>query len=167
MGVARALAADPPVMLMDEPFAAVDPVVRARLQDQLLKIERTLRKTIVFVTHDVDEAIKMADRIAILNVGGTLAQFDRPDSILRSPADGFVAGFIGEERGLKRLGLRRVREVELHDAPRPAGAVVVREDHTLRRALDVLATAGEDVAAVEAADGTYRGLLSLELLTES
>ena len=104
-GVARALAADPPVMLMDEPFAAVDPVVRARLQDQFLDIQRRLRKTIVFVTHDIDEAIKMADRIAILNVGGIVEQYAPPEEILRVPASAFVADFVGEERGLKRLGL--------------------------------------------------------------
>ena len=104
-GVARALAADPPVMLMDEPFAAVDPVVRSRLQDQFLEIQRRLRKTIVFVTHDIDEAIKMADRIAILNVGGIVEQYAPPEEILRVPASAFVADFVGEERGLKRLGL--------------------------------------------------------------
>src|SRR6185503_14597567 len=98
VGVARALAADPPVMLMDEPFAAVDPVVRSRLQDQFLDIQRRLRKTIVFVTHDIDEAIKMADRIAILNVGGIVEQYAPPEEILRVPASAFVADFVGEER---------------------------------------------------------------------
>ncbi len=117
VGVARALAADPPVMLMDEPFAAVDPIVRERLQDEFLAIQRRIRKTIVFVTHDVDEAIKMADRIAILNVGGVLEQYDEPAQILRAPANAFVEGFIGAERGLKRLALIRVSDIEVEDGP--------------------------------------------------
>ncbi len=124
-GVARALAADPPVMLMDEPFAAVDPVVRARLQDQFLDIQRRLRKTIVFVTHDIDEAIKMADRIAILNVGGIVEQYAPPEEILRVPASAFVADFVGEERGLKRLGLIAVADVEVEPGPAPADAPIV------------------------------------------
>src|SRR5687767_1372226 len=111
VGVARALAIDPPVMLMDEPFGAVDPIVRERLQDQFLAIQAELRKTIVFVTHDVDEALKMADRIAILNRGGVLEQFAPPGEILRSPANDFVRRFIGGERALKRLGLVKVRAV--------------------------------------------------------
>jgi osmoprotectant transport system ATP-binding protein len=165
VGVARALAADPPVMLMDEPFAAVDPIVRARLQDQFLDIQRRLRKTIVMVTHDVDEAIKMADRIAILNVGGILEQYAHPEEILRSPANAFVAGFVGEERGLRRLGLIAVRDIEIDARPRPAGAPIVRDDHTLREALDVLVTEGSTVGAVVGEDGEYRGTLSLERIS--
>jgi osmoprotectant transport system ATP-binding protein len=165
VGVARALAADPPVMLMDEPFAAVDPVVRARLQDQFLEIQRRLRKTIVFVTHDVDEAIKMADRIAILNVGGILEQFAPPEEILRAPANDFVAGFVGEERGLKRLGLIAVRDVELEPGPAPAGAPVIHDEQTLREALDVLVTSGSTAAAVTGADGEGRGVLTLERIS--
>src|SRR5688572_14109534 len=99
VGVARALAVDPPVMLMDEPFGAVDPIVRERLQDQFLDIQHRLRKTIVFVTHDIDEAIKMADRIAILNKGGIIEQFASPEEILRAPANDFVKQFVGAERG--------------------------------------------------------------------
>jgi osmoprotectant transport system ATP-binding protein len=117
VGVARALAVDPPVMLMDEPFAAVDPIVRGRLQDQFLDIQHRLRKTIVFVTHDIDEAIKMADRIAILNVGGVLEQFAPPEEILRVPANDFVDDFVGPERGLKRLALISVADIELEDGP--------------------------------------------------
>jgi osmoprotectant transport system ATP-binding protein len=117
VGVARALAADPPVMLMDEPFAAVDPVVRERLQDEFLAIQRRIKKTIVFVTHDVDEAIKMADRIAILNVGGILEQYDEPAEILRGPANAFVEDFIGAERGLKRLALIRVSQIDVEEGP--------------------------------------------------
>ena len=117
VGVARALAADPPVMLMDEPFGAVDPIVRARLQDQFLAIQQSLRKTIVFVTHDIDEAIKMADRIAILNLGGVLEQYAPPEEILRAPANDFVERFVGAERGLKRLALIRVSPDDAEPGP--------------------------------------------------
>jgi osmoprotectant transport system ATP-binding protein len=105
------------VMLMDEPFAAVDPIVRARLQDQFVEIQDRLRKTIVFVTHDIDEAIKMADRIAILNVGGVLEQYAPPEEILREPANDFVRSFVGAERGLKRLALITVDDIEVEDGP--------------------------------------------------
>ena len=113
IGVARALAADPPLMLMDEPFGAVDPIRRERLQNEFLRLQRRVRKTVVFVTHDVDEAIKMADRIAILQRGGVLAQYDTPDAILANPASEFVERFVGADRGLKRLSLGRVRDVPL------------------------------------------------------
>jgi osmoprotectant transport system ATP-binding protein len=117
VGVARALAVDPPVMLMDEPFAAVDPIVRGRLQDQFLEIQDRLQKTIVFVTHDIDEAIKMADRIAILNIGGVVEQFATPEEILREPANQFVERFVGAERGLKRLALIEVSQIEAQEGP--------------------------------------------------
>ena len=117
VGVARAMAADPSVMLMDEPFGAVDPIRRERLQNEFLRLQARLRKTIVFVTHDVDEAIKMADRIAILQRGGTLAQYDTPDAILAGPASEFVERFVGADRGLKRLSLARVSELPLAEAP--------------------------------------------------
>ena len=113
VGVARALAADPPVMLMDEPFGAVDPILRDRLQNEFLRLQAKVRKTVVFVTHDVDEAIKMADRIAILQRGGILAQYDTPDAILAKPASEFVDRFVGADRGLKRLSLARVRDLPL------------------------------------------------------
>jgi osmoprotectant transport system ATP-binding protein len=113
VGVARALAADPPLMLMDEPFGAVDPILRDRLQNEFLRLQAQVRKTIVFVTHDVDEAIKMADRIAILQRGGVLAQYDTPNAILAAPATDFVEHFVGADRGLKRLSLARVRDLEL------------------------------------------------------
>jgi osmoprotectant transport system ATP-binding protein len=113
VGVARALAADPPVMLMDEPFAAVDPIRRDRLQNEFLRLQAKVRKTVVFVTHDVDEAIKMADRIAILQKGGVLAQYDTPEAILSRPASEFVERFVGADRGLKRLSLARVRDLPL------------------------------------------------------
>ena len=113
VGVARALAADPPVMLMDEPFGAVDPIRRERLQNEFLRLQEKFRKTVIFVTHDVDEAIKMADRIAILQRGGILAQYDTPAAILANPASEFVERFVGADRGLKRLSLARVRDLEL------------------------------------------------------
>jgi osmoprotectant transport system ATP-binding protein len=102
---------------MDEPFAAVDPIVRGRLQDQFLDIQERLKKTIVFVTHDIDEAIKMADRIAILNVGGVLEQYAPPEEILRAPANAFVEEFVGAERGLKRLALIKVSEIGVDEGP--------------------------------------------------
>jgi osmoprotectant transport system ATP-binding protein len=113
IGVARALAADPPVMLMDEPFGAVDPIVRDRLQNEFLRLQRELAKTILFVTHDIDEAIKMGDLVAVMQQGGVLAQFGPPAEILSSPATDFVARFVGADRGLKRLSLTRVRDLEL------------------------------------------------------
>ena len=116
VGVARALAADPPVLLMDEPFGAVDPIVRERLQNELLRLQEQLAKTILFVTHDIDEAIKMGDLVAVLQVGGHLAQFGTPDEILSNPASDFVARFVGADRGLKRLALLRVGELELTEA---------------------------------------------------
>jgi osmoprotectant transport system ATP-binding protein len=113
VGVARALAADPPLMLMDEPFGAVDPIVRGRLQDEFLRLQESLAKTILFVTHDIDEAIKMGDLVAVLQEGGTLAQFGPPAEILASPATPFVARFVGADRGLKRLSLLRVADLDL------------------------------------------------------
>jgi osmoprotectant transport system ATP-binding protein len=110
-GVARALAADPPILLMDEPYSAVDPIVRGRLQDDLLSLQATVRKTIVIVTHDIDEAVKLADKVAIMNVGGVLEQYATPDELLSSPANEFVASFLGRERGLRRLALRTVADI--------------------------------------------------------
>jgi osmoprotectant transport system ATP-binding protein len=121
VGVARALAVDPPVMLMDEPFGAVDPIVRERLQDQFIEVQRRLRKTIIFVTHDVDEALKMADRVAIMNKGGVLEQYASPRDILSDPANDFVREFVGLDRGLKRLALRVDADVDDYlEALRPS-----------------------------------------------
>jgi osmoprotectant transport system ATP-binding protein len=117
VGVARALACDPPLMLMDEPFGAIDPINRERLQNEFLRLQREIRKTIVFVTHDIDEAIKMGDRIAIMQRGGKLAQYAPPAELLMSPATGFVEDFVGADRALKRLALQRVRDVDLWKAP--------------------------------------------------
>jgi osmoprotectant transport system ATP-binding protein len=117
VGVARALAADPPVLLMDEPFGAVDPIVRSRLQDELLDLQQRVRKTIVFVTHDIDEAIKLGDRVAILNVGGVLEQYASPAEILSAPGSEFVEEFLGEDRSLKRLSLTPIGSVPLERGP--------------------------------------------------
>jgi osmoprotectant transport system ATP-binding protein len=117
VGVARALAADPPLMLMDEPFGAVDPIVRERLQNEFLRLQADLAKTILFVTHDIDEAIKMGDLVAVMQQGGVLAQFGPPEEILASPASDFVARFVGADRGLKRLSLARVGDLELVRPP--------------------------------------------------
>jgi osmoprotectant transport system ATP-binding protein len=150
VGVARALAADPPLMLMDEPFGAVDPILRDRLQNEFLRLQAQVRKTIVFVTHDVDEAIKMADRIAILQRGGILAQYDTPDRILAEPAGEFVEHFVGADRGLKRLSLGRVRDLALsHPETVHVGEAVA----DLRRRLEA---AGTDYALL--LDGADRPL---------
>jgi osmoprotectant transport system ATP-binding protein len=133
VGVARALAADPPVMLMDEPFSAVDPVVRAQLQDEFLRLQGELGKTIVFVTHDIDEAVKLGDQVAVLRVGGNLAQLATPADLLNRPADDFVAGFVGRDRGYRALGFEPAGElpvtkeqtVKLGDAPADAGRLAV------------------------------------------
>jgi osmoprotectant transport system ATP-binding protein len=117
VGVARALAVDPPLMLMDEPFGAIDPINRERLQNEFLRLQHEIRKTIVFVTHDIDEAIKMGDRIAVLKRGGKLAQYAPPAELLMRPAGKFVEDFVGADRALKRLALQRVRDVDLWKAP--------------------------------------------------
>jgi osmoprotectant transport system ATP-binding protein len=117
VGVARALAADPPVLLMDEPFGAVDPIVRKRLQAEFQRLQQRLGKTVVFVTHDVDEAIFLGDRMAILDIGGILEQYDTPEKVLATPASGFVERFLGGERGLKRLALLPVSEAGLERGP--------------------------------------------------
>jgi osmoprotectant transport system ATP-binding protein len=117
VGVARAMAAEPPVMLMDEPFGAVDPIVRERLQNEFLRLHRSLGTTVLFVTHDIDEAIKMGDRVAVMQQGGRLAQFAPPAELLLQPANDFVARFVGVDRGLKRLTLLKVSDVGLERAP--------------------------------------------------
>jgi osmoprotectant transport system ATP-binding protein len=145
-------------MLMDEPFGAIDPIVRSRLQDEFLRLQREVRKTVVFVTHDIDEAIKVGDRIAILRRGGRLAQFDTPARILEHPADEFVAEFVGADRALKALALRAVDELELRppsgDGPRvPSGT-------TLRDALALLVAEHADALVVTDAGGRELGSLT-------
>ncbi len=165
VGVARALAADPPVMLMDEPFGAVDPINRARLQDEFLGLQAHVRKTVVFVTHDIDEAIKMGDRIAILRQGGRLAQYDAPEEILTNPADEFVEQFVGADRALKRLGLATLADVQLLEpnGTQP-GRYRVALSTTVRDALSqLLAGGGRPLTVVD--DGDHvAGVLTLELL---
>lgn len=157
VGVARALAIDPPVMLMDEPFGAVDPIVRGRLQDQFLEIQDTLRKTIVMVTHDIDEAIKMADRIAILNIGGVLEQYAPPEEILREPANDFVRDFVGAERGLKRLALIKVSEIEVEGGP------VVSPSDSAEQAVRVMQETDIDWVSV-VSDGELLGWIDKDAL---
>jgi osmoprotectant transport system ATP-binding protein len=216
VGVARALAVDPPVMLMDEPFGAVDPIVRGRLQDQFLQLQRSIKKTIVFVTHDIDEAIKLADRIAILNRGAIVEQFASPEEVLREPAGGFVEDFIGAERGLKRLALLSVADIEVERGPVVAPADPVEEavrqmeesgsdwvsvveggellgwvdrselagkttvseatplpfsalvsaHSSLREALDSIVTSRTNVAVVVTEGRRYRGILTLERVSQ-
>ena len=162
VGVARALAADPPVLLMDEPYSAVDPIVRERLQDELVALQRRLRKTIVFVTHDIDEAIKLADRVALLRVGGVLAQFGPPDELLRVPATGFVESFLGSERALRRLALRRVADAKLDPfVPEAEGLPTVRTSAGLREALDALVAQGTERVVVTDDGGAPLGTLDL------
>jgi osmoprotectant transport system ATP-binding protein len=163
VGVARAMAADPPIMLMDEPFGAVDPITRERLQDEFVRIQQNIKKTIVFVTHDIDEAIKMGDKIAILKQGGVLAQYDTPENILSSPNSEFVSSFVGSDRVLKRLSLTRVGDLPLEPAngeadnlPRISGQLTVRD------ALSELLGSGRSSAVVEK-DGK-KGLLTLDAI---
>jgi osmoprotectant transport system ATP-binding protein len=165
VGLARALAADPPVMLMDEPFGALDPITRARLQRELLRIHSAVRKTVIFVTHDIDEAIMMGNRIALLRPGGRLAQYDTPDAILAAPADEFVASFVGADRGLKRLALTRLEELELGPLDGAVGPQVVART-TLRDALSLMLTEGTRLVVVVDDDGRPRGTVTLETLSD-
>jgi osmoprotectant transport system ATP-binding protein len=161
VGVARALAADPPVMLMDEPFGAIDPITRARLQAEFLRILQGLAKTIVFVTHDIDEAIRMGDRIAIMK-DGALIQYGTPEAILAHPADAFVAEFVGSDRALKRLALTAASEVAEH----PAGALPAHSigaDASLREALALMLATGTDALAVDGSGtGQPTGVVTLQ-----
>jgi osmoprotectant transport system ATP-binding protein len=150
-GVARALAADPPVLLMDEPFGAIDPITRDRLQTQFLALQKELHKTVVFVTHDIEEAVRLGDRIAVFAEGGHLEQYDTPATVLGSPATPFVASFVGADRGLKRLS---VTAIETDDLERPP---LVRETDALSTARDVLDHESTRWAVVLDADGALRG----------
>ncbi len=165
VGVARALAADPPLMLMDEPFGAVDPINRARLQDEFLRLQAQVRKTVVFVTHDIDEAIKMGDRIAILREGGHLAQYAPPAQLLTNPADEFVAQFVGADRALKRLGLSTLADVQLlaPNGNRPTANRVLLST-SVRDALSALLAAGGSTLTVLDDRDQVVGLATLELL---
>jgi osmoprotectant transport system ATP-binding protein len=188
VGVARALAADPPLLLMDEPFGAIDPINRARLQTELLRLQERLRKTIVFVTHDIDEAIKMGDRVAVLKKGGVLAQYATPIELLMRPADAFVEDFVGADRALKRLALTRAGEVTLRspddglpfalvrdDDGRPIAwertgerhpVRTVQRDESLRDALSDLLRSPVQLGVVVGDDGRVVGVLGVEAIHE-
>jgi len=161
VGVARALAADPPVMLMDEPFGAVDPIARQRLQQQFLEIQARVRKTIIFVTHDIDEAILMGDRIAVLQEGGILAQYDRPEKLLTEPSSEFVADFVGADRAIKRLSLTLCADCDLEPVSGDGQNLpAVAEHETARDALSIMLAAGTERAVVVSAEGERRGTVS-------
>jgi osmoprotectant transport system ATP-binding protein len=161
VGLARALAADPAVMLMDEPFGALDPITRERLQDEFLALHERVPKTVIFVTHDIDEAIKIGDRVAVLREGGRLAQYASPDELLAHPADDFVARFVGADRGLKRLSLVRLGDVDLDGPERhEPGDPELEPDTTLRDALSIMLSLGRARASVQD-DGRIVGSISL------
>jgi len=166
VGLARALAADPPLLLMDEPFGALDPITRHRLQLEVRRLHREVTKTVIFVTHDVDEAILMGDRIAILREGGVLAQYDTPDAVLARPADDFVARFIGEDRALRRLALRTLLDVPLDPLGRRDELPQVSDHSTVRNAVSLMLETGADRVLVVGDDGGARGELPLERATE-
>jgi osmoprotectant transport system ATP-binding protein len=165
VGVARAMAAEPPLMLMDEPFGAVDPIVRERLQNEFLQLQRTQGITVIFVTHDIDEAIKLGDRIAIMRAG-KLVQYAPPAELLAHPADDFVARFVGSDRGLKRLALLTVGGVQLDPLVDPSkvdGAPILRPSTTLRDALAAMLSSEAQVGLVKDGD-RYLGVLTLSTI---
>ena len=164
IGVARAMAAGQPIMLMDEPFGAVDPIARDRLQNDFLRLHAEVQKTVIFVTHDIDEAIKMGHRVAILR-DGELVQYGTPDEILASPANEFIADFVGADRGLKRLLLRELRDIELTSANGGADELPTIDERTcLRDALSLMVTRRVTALTVMGEGGERRGTVSMETL---
>jgi osmoprotectant transport system ATP-binding protein len=151
-------------MLMDEPFGAIDPINRGRLQNQFLRLQAQIRKTVVFVTHDIDEALKMGDRIAVMKEGGVLAQYATPRELLESPADDFVESFVGADRGLKALALYRVSDLELGPV-REGSPVTVEMDDTLRDALSSMLLADADYGRV-LVDGKVVGTITIDQVRE-
>jgi osmoprotectant transport system ATP-binding protein len=163
VGIARALAADPPLMLMDEPFGALDPITREHLQDEFLRLNQKLGKTTIFVTHDIDEALKMGDRIALLR-DGKLVQYDRPEAILTEPADDFVARFVGADRGLKRLALTTLAQLPMEEAAGDlAGLPEVDGGLSVRTGLSLLLASGADRLVVT---GDRPGIVTLASIRE-
>ncbi|WP_431959596.1 ABC transporter ATP-binding protein [Actinacidiphila sp. bgisy160] len=158
VGVARALAADPPLLLMDEPFGAVDPVVRERLQSEFLRLQEQVRKTVLFVTHDIEEAVRLGDRMAVFGPG-RIEQYDTPATVLGSPATPYVAGFVGSDRGLKRLSVTPIETADLEHPP------VVRAGSPAAEAAAVLAKQGDPYAVVLDDDGRLRGYVTAGTLT--
>ena len=168
VGVARALAADPPVMLMDEPFGATDPITREKLQAEFLRLQESIGKTIVFVTHDFDEAIKLGDRIAVLGPKSKIEQFDTPAKILANPASAYVSSFIGEGAALKRLALLLGSNTKMGAASKAhAKAGTVKVSDNLREALDRIVLAGGNTIGVQDASGATVGSLSIEQISEA
>ncbi|WP_266933263.1 ABC transporter ATP-binding protein [Streptomyces sp. NBC_00120] len=166
VGIARALAADPPIMLMDEPFGALDPVTREHMQDEFLRLHEQVRKTTLFVSHDIDEAVRMGDRVAILAQGGRLLQYDSPERILRAPADDYVARFVGTDRGLKALTLRSLGELKLDPATGDDEASL-RTGDTLRTALSALLAGGAERLPVADESGKTVGSVTVDLIREA
>jgi len=160
VGVARGLAADPPVILMDEPFGALDPITRAQLQDEFLRLRRRLKKVILFVTHDMDEAIKLGDRIAVMR-SGRIVQFDTPRKILREPADPFVRDMVGREGGIKLMKLLRIADIM-----DPADSMTIPADR-LSEAKRRMAESGKDILLVVDKEGRFQGTLSYEQFMRS
>jgi osmoprotectant transport system ATP-binding protein len=163
IGVARAMAVDPPIMLMDEPFGAIDPITRDRLQNDFLRLHSQLRKSVIFVTHDIDEAIKMGDRIAIMR-DGHLVQLDTSDQLLAHPANDFVASFVGADRGLKRLRLWTLRDLDLEPAG-DSSAPTIPIDSSLRDALSLMLTDGVEELQVIDDNGGTAGRVRLDMIT--
>jgi osmoprotectant transport system ATP-binding protein len=161
VGVARALAGDPPVLLMDEPFGAIDPITRARLQAEFLRLQAEVRKTVVFVTHDIDEAVRVGDRIAILAEGGRLAQYDTPAVVLGRPANDFVAGFVGADRGVKRLSVITVERADL-DPVRPGDGPRVALGSSMKDVLAALLDSPDGWVAVADHDAAIVGTLTID-----
>jgi osmoprotectant transport system ATP-binding protein len=161
IGVARALAADPLVLLMDEPFSAVDPIVRTRLQDEFRRLQEAVRKTVVLVTHDIDEAVRLGDRIAVLSEGGKLQQFAPPAELLATPANDFVREFVGGDRGIKLLAVTPIARERLRPADSSDAAPVVAVDATLQEALAVMLREGSNRVVVQS-NGTPQGVLTVD-----
>lgn len=170
VGVARALAADPPVMLMDEPFGATDPITREHLQNEFARLQKELGKTIIFVTHDFDEAVRLGSRIAVLGERSVIAQFDTPERILSAPADDYVASFVGSAAAIRRLGLTTVgdaiRLVGLEEPRAGDAATVVDTDASIRDAIDLMLRSGTSHVRVRGENGEQLGILGFDLVCQ-